>query len=439
MEYINETQVSPLISHVQIKVCYVGESENRNGTVITKEVAESMGAKLPGSPIVGYYNEDKKDFESHNKEVEIKDGKFRIVDTTRPYGFVPTNAKVWFQRFSDDGVEHEYLCTEGYIWTGIYKESKRVVEQGNNQSMELNDEYEKGFWTNSKNSGRQIFIISDGLIEKLCILGSDVEPCFEGSQIKAFSLSGEEFKQFRATMFSMINELKDALKGGSEEKMENENKNPLLEDEITPAPEGEFEKKKPEEEQKEDTQESETDDTKDDDEKKKKQEEEDDYACGGAGGSSARASDKKKKKEYEELTDIPEYVALQQDLEQLQSKYSALEQSNASMASELESLRTFKLAAERKDKEKMIADFYMLTDEDKKDVIEHIDNYSLDDIEAKLSIICVRNRVDFKLADEQQANNPNQQFMLNLQTEQTSVEEDDVPAWVKLVRQASKV
>ena len=109
------------------------------------------------------------------------------------------------------------------------------------------------------------------------------------------------------------------------------------------------------------------------------------------------------------------------------------------MKSELESLRTFKLAAERKDKEKMIADFYMLSDEDKKDVVDHIDSYSLDDIEAKLSIICVRNRVDFKLADEQQANNPTQQFMLNLQNEQTHVDEDDVPAWVKLVRQASKV
>jgi hypothetical protein len=27
--------------------------------------------------------------------------------------------------------------TEGYIWTGQYPEAKRIVERGNNQSMEL--------------------------------------------------------------------------------------------------------------------------------------------------------------------------------------------------------------------------------------------------------------------------------------------------------------
>ena len=42
----------------------------------------------------------------------------------------------------------------------------------------------------------------------------------------------------------------------------------------------------------------------------------------------------------------------------------------------------------------------MLSDEDKKDVIDNIDTYSLDEIEAKLSIICVRNKVSFNLEDD---------------------------------------
>jgi hypothetical protein len=64
--------------------------------VITKEVAVEMGRKLPGSPIVGYFNQETKDFEGHNRAIDIKDGKFAIVDVTRPYGFVPDNANVWF-------------------------------------------------------------------------------------------------------------------------------------------------------------------------------------------------------------------------------------------------------------------------------------------------------------------------------------------------------
>ena len=39
----------------------------------------------------------------------------------------------------------------------------------------------------------------------------------------------------------------------------------------------------------------------------------------------------------------------------------------------------------------------MLSDEDKKDVIENKSKYSLDDIEAKLSVICVRKKVNFDL------------------------------------------
>jgi hypothetical protein len=95
-ELINLTPVNPLISKCQIKVCYVGDTANRNRSVITKEVATEMANSLPGSPIVGYYNEEKGDFEEHNRIIDISNGKFQIKDTTRPYGFVDLNAKCWF-------------------------------------------------------------------------------------------------------------------------------------------------------------------------------------------------------------------------------------------------------------------------------------------------------------------------------------------------------
>jgi hypothetical protein len=55
-----------------------------------------MANSLPGCPIVGFYNESKGDFEEHNRIIDISNGKFEIKDTTRPYGFVDLNAKVWF-------------------------------------------------------------------------------------------------------------------------------------------------------------------------------------------------------------------------------------------------------------------------------------------------------------------------------------------------------
>ena len=95
-EIVEVSPVNPLISKCQIKVCYVGEKPNRNGSVITKDTAREMANSLPGSPIVGFYNEYKKDFEEHNREIKISNGMVEMVDTTRPYGFVDLNARVWF-------------------------------------------------------------------------------------------------------------------------------------------------------------------------------------------------------------------------------------------------------------------------------------------------------------------------------------------------------
>jgi len=75
----------------------------------------------------------------------------------------------------------------------------------------------------------------------------------------------------------------------------------------------------------------------------------------------------------------------------------------------------------------MIANFYMLSDEDKKDVIENIDTYSLDDIEAKLSVICVRNKVSFATEDDNKDKAPTT-FSLN------DTDDSTTPAWVKAAR-----
>ena len=159
-ELLNITPLNPLISKCEIKVCYVGDKPNRNKSVITKEVATEMANSLPGSPIVGYYNETTGDFEEHNKTLAIQNGQIVLKDGTRPYGFVDLNAKVWFQKYSDNGVEHEYLMTEGYLWTGQYPEAQRIISQGNNQSMELDTKTLDAAWTKDGNGKPQFFIIN---------------------------------------------------------------------------------------------------------------------------------------------------------------------------------------------------------------------------------------------------------------------------------------
>ena len=72
----------------------------------------------------------------------------------------------------------------------------------------------------------------------------------------------------------------------------------------------------------------------------------------------------------------------------------------------------------------------MLSEEDKKDVIEKIDTYSLEDIEAKLSILCVRNKVSFSDENEK---TPETTFSL------TDTDDDSsTPAWVKAALETAK-
>ena len=95
-----------------------------------------------------------------------------------------------------------------------------------------------------------------------------------------------------------------------------------------------------------------------------------------------------------------------------------------------EGLVDFKNQVEDKEKDKMIASFYMLDDEDKKDVIANKSEYTLDEIESKLSVICVRKKVNFDLDKEVESEKeaPAMYSLDGLKTEATQL-----PAWLRAV------
>jgi hypothetical protein len=74
----------------------------------------------------------------------------------------------------------------------------------------------------------------------------------------------------------------------------------------------------------------------------------------------------------------------------------------------------------------------MLSDDLKKDCWDNIDTYSKDDIEAKLSIICVRNKVSFDL------NKPEDKQVTTFNIDMVEDDFADAPAWVKRVKEVAK-
>lgn len=387
-EFINITPVNPYISKCNIKVCYVQDTPNRNGSVITKDVAKDMAKSLPGSPIVGFYNRDKGDFEGHNVIIKSSGNDFEILDGTRPYGFVDLNAKIWFQDFSVEGSVKTFLMTEGYIWTGVYPESERILSLGNNHSMEIDI-----ISSTSVCDDEQCFlIINEALIKKLCILGQDVEPCFEGANIVRAEFSVNDLATFVESFtqkFSALTEkLQNTIKEGGKSDMDKQGVKYNLE-EIS---------------------------------------------------------------EYQDL--LTKYSNLEKELDTVKQDFSAtiadlntakadLSVANEALSTaneELTALKNFKLEIEKKEKIKMIESFSVLSDEDKKEVLENIDKYSVDEIESKLAVICVRKKVNFNLEEEENKEKPsgsegkNANFSFNVDTIDSEMGDKNFPAWLKAVK-----
>lgn len=426
IEFINIKPFNPLISKCEIKVCWVGDTPNRNRSVITKDVARTLANSLPGSPIVGFYKEDVKDFDEHTRELVVKDGKITLKDVTRPYGFVDLGARVWFQKFLDDGqIEREYLMTEGWLWTGQYEEAKRIMTEGNNHSMELDKDIIDAYWTKDDNGKPQFFIINEAIISKLCILGNEEEPCFEGSTITKPQVLFSFEEDFKEQLFSMMNEIKQILiEGGETVNNEVKDIETEVEEVVEPIvePEGEIVEETPEV--------TPTDPASAEFVKEDEKKEEVCPKCGKPISECECEDEEEDDKKKYSLEEIPEYVELATSFANLQKEFDTLKATKEELELSIATLSEFKKSVEKKEKEAMIESFYMLNAEDKKDVIENIDSYSLEQIEAKLAIICVRNKVNFSV-EEDLDENKNQNPAPTSYNLNDDGENDLTPAWIR--------
>ena len=433
-EFINlqPLDINPLMSKCEIKVLYVGE--NRNRSFITKEVASDMAKTLRGAPIVGYFREEKEDFTDHGEQIIFDDEGVKFNCLTKPYGFVAPDAEVWFQKFEDtdefgNKMEREYLMTTGYLWTGQYEEAKVAVEQGRPQSMELDNDTLDGHWSTDVKNGMDFFIINDAIFSKLCILGDDVEPCFEGASVTKPQVSTSFTKvddTFKKTLYTMMQDLKFALEGG--QNMDIDNEVTPVEEEVIETPETTEEETvvedKTEETSVEENQESTESQSTEGEEAAsefKKEDKDKDDEEDSAADDKEDSDDDSDEEDDEDEKKKPSKNTLEAEYEDLKAKFTSLEEN-------YQKLVEFKNQVENEKKDALIDSFYMLSDEDKKEVIENKSKYSLDEIEAKLSVICVRNKVSFDLDEDDKKEKSVVTYNLNDNAESS------IPAWISAVK-----
>lgn len=194
-------KINPMFSECKIRVMYAGE--NRNNSIIPKEVVEANLHTIYNTPIIGEFIKDKNDFGGHGGKTKITDDGIKFIRTTMPYGVIPSNAEVYWEDVKEsDGTMHEYLTVnKAILWTGRYEEANRIIDEGNGQSMEINV-------SGGKFNEDKKYMIEEFSFSGLCILGLDVTPAFESASITAYSLDKDEFKK---EFNQMLEELKFSL------------------------------------------------------------------------------------------------------------------------------------------------------------------------------------------------------------------------------------
>lgn len=367
--------------------------ENRNGSFLSKETLTEAANSLPSCPIVGLYSEDKEDFRGHGEVLKIDDDGLHFDCETVPYGFISPVDKPWFQTFIDtnefgEETEREYLMANGYLWTGAYPEVQKVIDEGQPQSMELDGNNTDGHWASNKD-GIEFFIIDDTIFNKICILGDDVEPCYEGANITSVNFTEDSENSFAFTVHQMMSELNNLLKseGGNmpedidvDETFDEANDNTVT-DETAEQVDEEF---------------SETDDS--------------------VSTPSEVVDDTD---EVVDETFESNENAEDSEVEETQTDNVVFSKEEfAAFQAELDELKAFKQNIERDEKQKVIDKYHFLSDDDKKGVIDNIDNYSLQQIDEKLALIYVNKFVDFSTVDgrpesDNQETNPLLQFKLD--------------------------
>lgn len=331
------------------------------------------------------------------------------------------DADVWFQNFEDfdemgNSVVHKYLMTTGFLWTGQFAESNLPVAEGRPQSMEFEKDSVKGHWEINIETGMDFFIINDAVIQKICILGDDVEPCFEGASVTAPKVSSNYTldDNFKHTLYSMMKDLKFALEKGGQQTMENL-ETAVVEEAVT----SEAEVETPVIDEVEAPAESVTE-YKKDDEKAAEEEKESEP-------NDSESSDKEENKEKE----AKKYALLEKELQTLKDSYSALQ-------AQYQELISFKTNVENQQKDQLISEFFMLSDEDKADVIANKEKYTFDEIKAKLSVICFDKKINFTLGEKSEEVASSTEagvttYNLN------STQEKNLPDWVKAVKEQQKL
>ena len=197
------------VTHAKLKVFYIGKTPDNR--VFTKQFSDQLLQTLPGTPVVAYYSEEKKDFVGHNT-------------TQFVFGYVPEMATIEYRK--EDGAE--FAVTDVLLFTGRNDSIGEIANKiiGQPHSLELDPssiEYE----IVRANGKIDSITFRKGNFIGLSVLGKSEKPAFSGSQ---FFTESSDLEVFVNSYKEFKTEVESYKSGG--QGMNEEEKLPLVSEDV---------------------------------------------------------------------------------------------------------------------------------------------------------------------------------------------------------------
>lgn len=204
------TSINESFDSCLLRVCYAGK--NRNRSIISKESIERATPTMAYCPIVAHYDVEKDTIGGHDVGfMEDGDGNLKMINLTDAVGVIPENPQwCWESVTEEDGTEREYLCTPAILWkrTPCYDKLKRDGVEGQSMEIRVKD-------------GKIVdgdYVIDSFDFTAFCLLGEDVEPCFESASVELFAKDelkarfGEMMSDFKRSFSDVMTAEADDIK-----------------------------------------------------------------------------------------------------------------------------------------------------------------------------------------------------------------------------------
>ena len=203
---INESFAS-----ARLKAFYLGG--NRNGSFISKASAEDAIPTMFNCPIVCNYDVESDTIGGHDMDIVPTDsGDIKLINLTSAIGVIPAGAKYSFESIEEeDGSVHEYFVVDAILWkrSPAYDKIKRDGIVSQSMEITVTDGHMHG----------DLYVIEKFIFTAFCLLGDDVEPCFESASLQLFD-RGNCKQQFAL----MMKELKQNIKSVNPSITDDKNK-----------------------------------------------------------------------------------------------------------------------------------------------------------------------------------------------------------------------